>query len=208
MRSIVIVLVVLTILAVLAPTPANADIDSRVKKLEDEIHTIKETSKQILTKLESSVFEGIPQKIQATGRSIYDTIVHHSTNSASHVQKEYPKWLSFAKEYTKDLPTHATKTAAVLQREGTKHYLYGSKLLASFLAQQGVPQQYIQYITLGVFALIGIVVIVITFSLLSAIIGYVCCCGNSRQKQNKEIKKKNDKKAAEQHKQHEKKLAQ
>ena len=47
-----------------------------MKKLEEELSTIKETSKQILKKLEASLFEGIPEKIQSTGRQIYDTVLH------------------------------------------------------------------------------------------------------------------------------------
>jgi len=202
---------VLALLALLAPSPAHADLDTRVKKLEDELKTIKETSKAILSKLESSsasFFDDLPAKAQSIGRSVYDTVLHHSTKTAGHVQKEYPKWLSFAHEYTKDFPTHATKTLATVQKEGTKHYIHGNKLLANFLAAQGVPQQYIQYITLGVIALVSLVAIVITLSLLSSILGFICRCGKSKRKtDNTQIKKKNDKKAAQQHEQHKQKIA-
>jgi len=79
-----IVVVVVALLALLAPTPANADMESRVKKLEEELLTIKETSKAILKKLETSVFEGIPEKIQSTGRQIYDAVLHVRLHSTAH----------------------------------------------------------------------------------------------------------------------------
>jgi len=195
-------------LALLAPTPANADVESRVKKLEEELSTIKETSKQILKKLESSVFEGIPEKLQSAGRQIYDAVLHHGSQSAAHVQKEYPKWLSFAHEYTKDLPTHATKTANLVHKEGTKHWNHSLKLLSSFLAKQGVPQQYIQYASLAILALVAVVAALITLSILSAILTALCCAGKSREQQNREIRKKSDKRAAQQHKEHERKTSQ
>ena len=122
------------------------------------------------------------------------------------MQKEYPKWLSFAHEYTKDLPGHATKTATLVQKEGTKHYVHANKLLSNFLSQQGVPQQYVQYASLGIIAVVGLVAALITFSILSAVLGAVCC-GQSREEKNRELRRKNDKRAAEQHKQHERKLA-
>ena len=125
------------------------------------------------------------------------------------MQKEYPKWLSFAHEYTKDLPTHASKTATLVHKEGTKHYTTANKLLSSFLSQQGVPQQYVQYATLGVIALVALVAALITFSILGAVLS--ACCGSggkSRKQQNKEQRQRADKKATEQHKQHERKLQQ
>ena len=122
------------------------------------------------------------------------------------MQKEYPKWLSFAHEYTKDLPTHASKTATLVQKEGTKHYIHVNKLLSTFLSQQGVPQQYVQYASLGIIAVIGLVAAIITLSILSAILAALCG-GKSREEKNRELRRKNDKKATEQHKQHERKLA-
>ena len=124
------------------------------------------------------------------------------------MQKEYPKWLSFAHEYTKDLPTHASKTATLVQKEGTKQYIHVNKLLSTFLSQQGVPQQYVQYATLGIIAVVGLLATVITFSILTAILAALCGGGNSREDKNREIRRRNDKRAAEQHKQHERKLAQ
>jgi len=133
--------------------------------------------------------------------------MQHGGQGAAHVQKEYPKWLSFAHEYTKDLPTHATKTATLVHKEGTKHYVHANKLLSTFLSQQGVPQQYVQYASLGIIAVVGLLAALITFSILSAILGALCCGGKSREEKNKEIRRKNDKRAAEQHRQHERKLA-
>ena len=123
------------------------------------------------------------------------------------MQKEYPKWLSFAHEYTKDLPGHASKTATLVQKEGTKHYIHVNKLLSSFLSQQGVPQQYVQYASLGILAVVGLLATVITFSILSAILAALCG-GKSREQKNRELRKKNEKRATEQHKQHERKLQQ
>ena len=124
------------------------------------------------------------------------------------MQKEYPKWLSFAHEYTKDLPTHASKTATLVHKEGTKHYTTANKLLSSFLSQQGVPQQYVQYASLGVIALVALVAALITFSILGALLSACCGGGKSRKQQNNEQRQRADKKAAEQHKQHERKLQQ
>ena len=55
-----------------------------MKKLEEELLTIKETSKAILKKLEAGLFEGVPEKIQKTGRQIYDAVLHVSAHAATH----------------------------------------------------------------------------------------------------------------------------
>ena len=209
MRFLVALVVLLAFLSLLSPpTPVSADLETRVKKLEDELTTIKETSKAILHRLENSLVHNLPSKVTNTFRAVYDRVVHHGTKTASHVQREYPKWLSHAHSYTKDLPTAAQKTAAVVQKEGTKHYLHANKLLSGFLAQQGVPSQYIQYITLGVMALIALVVTLITLTILTSIITTICCCGGRKRPSNAQIKKKNDKKAQEQHQQHKQNMQQ
>jgi hypothetical protein len=234
-----------------------------VKKLEDEIQTIKETSKEILHKLESSIFSSLPAKLSKAGKSVYETILHvsnasntqlltvswsrghqllschllippslslslslclslslslslslwrrvvfaqYGSNTASVVQKEYPKWLSLAQKYAQDLPAHATSAATLLQREGTKQYINSNKLLSSFLAQQGVPQQYIQYISLGVIALLVLVAALITFSILSLLLGFLCRCGS--RKNNATTRKKAEKRVGQQHKEYERKLDQ
>ena len=209
MRFLVALVLVLAFLSLLSPpVPVSADLESRVKKLEDELTTIKETSKAILHKLESSLVHNLPSQITSTFQSVYDTVLHHGTTTATHVQKEYPKWLSHAHTYTKDIPTHAQKTAAVVHKEGTKHYLYANKALSGFLAQQGVPAQYIQYITLGVMALVALVVALITLTVLTSIITAICCCGGTKRPSNAQIKKRNDKKAQEQHQQHKQNIQQ
>ena len=209
MRFLVALVLVLAFLSLLSPpTPVSADLDARVKKLEDELTTIKETSKAILHRLENSLVHNLPSKITSTFQSVYDSVVHHGSKTATHVQKEYPKWLSHAHSYTKDLPSAAQKTAAVVQKEGTKHYLHANKLMSGFLAQQGVPAQYIQYITLGVIALVALVVALITLTVLTSVITAICCCGGRKRPSNAQIKKKNDKKAVEQHQQHKQNLQQ
>ena len=208
MRAVVAFVVLLAFLSLLAPpTPVSADLDARVKKLEDELKTIKETSKAILAKLETSVLDNLPGKAQQLGQSLYNAVMHHGSNTAATVQKEYPKWLSFAQSYTKDLPAAASKTFATVQKEGTKHYVTGTRALSSFLANQGVPQQYITYITIGVMALLAVATALITLALLSSILTAVCCCGGRKRPTNAAIKRKNDKKAVEQHQQHKENIA-
>ena len=93
MRAVVVFVLVLAFLALLSPlTPVSADVESRIKKLEDELSTIKETSKAILSRLESSLFDNFPAKVQSTFQSVYDQLVHHGGKTAATVQKEYPKW--------------------------------------------------------------------------------------------------------------------
>ena len=207
MRIIVVLVLVLAFLSLLSPpTPVSADLEGRVKKLEDELKTIRETSKAILARMESSVLDNLPAKVSNYARGFLDTVLHHGSKTATHVQREYPKWLAHAHTYTKDLPGAAQQAATVAQREGTKHFNTANSLLSKFLAQQGVPRVYIEYITLGVLALVALVVALITLAVLSSILSalFACCCGGGRQQRpsNAQIKKRNDKKAAEQHQQH------
>ena len=211
MRAVVVFVLVLAFLSLLSPpTPVSADLEGRVKKLEEELKTIRETSKAILAKLETSMLDNLPAKVSSAARSFLDTVLHHGGKTATHVQKEYPKWLATAHSYTKDLPGAATQAATVAHKEGTKHYVYATKLLSTFLTQQGVPKQYIEYVTLGVLALVALVVFLITLAVLSSVLSYIfsLCCGGRKRPSNAQIRKKNDKKAEQQHAQHKQNLQQ
>jgi len=205
MRAAVWFVLVIAFLALLSPpTSVSADVEGRIKKLEDELTTIKETSKAILHRLESSIFDNFPAKLSAGVQSLYDTLVHHGGKTAATVQKEYPKWLSHAHGYTKDLPSHAQKLSATAQKEGMKHYGQATRVLSTFLTQQGVPQQYVAYLTMGVIALVLLAAALITLTILSSVLTAICCCGG--RKRPSAQKKKLDKKAEAQHQQHIKNL--
>jgi len=202
MRPFVTIVVVIAILCILAPTPALADLEARIKKLENEILTIKEALKNDA----ANFFSTLPTTLSTTAQAAYDRILHLGGTTAGAVQKEYPKWLSWGQKYAQDLPTHAGYTAQVLQREGSKWYSRGVKELSAFLSKQGVPSQYIQYVTLGVIALVLLVTALITFYILSAVLGFICRCGG-RKRQTATARKK-EKRAASQARDHDKRVEQ
>ena len=207
MRAVVVFVLVLAFLALLSPpVPVSADMETRIKKLEDELSTIKETSKAILHRLESSIFDNFPAKVTSSLQSLYDTVMHHGGKTATHVQKEYPKWLNHAHTYTKDIPATANQLAATGHKEGMKHYAQATKVLSTFLTQQGVPQQYVSYLTMGVIALVVLVAGLITLTILSSVLTAICCCGGTRRPTAQ--KKKLDKKAEAQHQQHKQNMQQ
>ena len=206
MRSYLTILICFCLLALLAPQPASADLESRVKKLEDELTIIKKTTQDILGKLESSFFENIPDKIRTSALSLYDTVVHHGNKGVHYVHKEHPKWIAAIEEYTKDIPTHVRTLSHTAQTEGVKHYATSHRFLTSFLHQQGVPQQYIQYITIGVIGLVLLTVAIITLTILSSLLAL--CCGRKKRSSNTtKTQQKKDKIAARQHQEHEQKIA-
>lgn len=210
-RSFLLVAVVLALLLALsAPQPANADIEKRVKKLEDELSTIKETTQKVLQRLEQSVFDDLPGTLHRQSSRLYEAVVHHGSKTSEHVAKEYPKWLKWAQLYTQDLPKHAATTTTFLQKEGTKHYGAVSAVLTKFLADNGVPKQYINYIVIGSLAFVGLIATLATLSLLSSVLGALCFCCRKSPKKNvsKKEAKKQEQRAKQQHAEHEKKLHQ
>ena len=88
-----------------------------------------------------------------------------------------------------------------------KHYGVATQVLSKFLTQQGVPQQYVAYITMGVIALLLLVAALVTLTILSSVLTAVCCCGG-RRRPTTATRKKQDKKAEAQHQQHAKNLQQ
>jgi len=187
MRLLLAAFLLFALVAFCLPLSTSADLESRIKKLEDEILLIKQTSQEILHKLEASIFQGIPEKVKATISSVYEKILHHGGKGVSYVNKEYPKWLAAVQSYSSSF-------LSTTQREGIKHYTTLNKLFNSFLSQHGVPAQYTHYITIGVIGVLLLATILITLSLISALFSL---CFRTKKKSKTQYKK--DKQAANKH---------
>jgi len=172
MRVFVACILLLLLLSVtVLPSPVNADLEARVKKLEEEFRFLRQTSEEILKRLETSIFDNFPQTIKSSLNKFYH-----------HFHKESPKWISSVQSFTADLPQHLQTTYSLAHKEGIKHYSTANKLISSQLSQRGVPHQYVPSVTIGIIAVLLLTAVVFTYTILSTIIGAICNCG---KKQNR-----------------------
>lgn len=195
-RSLLILLVIALICALTAPV-ANADMETRVKKLEDEIKSIKQSSKEMMAKLEESIFESLPATLQKQSSRLYDTLAHHGGETANHVQKEYPKYIKMAQAVAADLPKHTKVATEFVQKNSAHYFQIVNKELSAVLTKQGVPKEYVPMVVLGTVSFALLIVAIITLFIVKKVLGAIfsiLCCRKSSKKTQQQQNKKQTKK--------------
>jgi hypothetical protein len=181
-----------------AHTDSCSDARDRLNALEKELAQVKNELKELLKSLAHR---------ETSWHSYVEMVKEHAVGLSGHVRHLGSHGLGMAKAYvpiimdhvhhlSKDLPGHSKSLYSLVEASARSYSSLAYQSLSTILSTQGVPKQYVNYVTIGILAAVGLAIVLITFTIISTILSVVfsiLCCRRKKTSSSSSSKKKKNK---------------
>jgi predicted PurR-regulated permease PerM len=174
----------------------GADARDRLSALEKELNQVKNEMKELVKSLasrESASFKSVAGSITSFAESLLGQVRELGVTLVAAAKAYLPVVVDQLKNFSKDLPGYSQHAFGIVEKQARSSYAIAYQFLSEMLSKQGVPKDYVNYVTMGVLFTVGLAVLLITFtiisSILSAIFSLLCC--RSKKSATSSKKKKN-----------------